>query len=432
MISVHPQDQTYIKQREVLADLEANRVPVVWKKRFWGTPRDWKLLDRLRLFPKLEDVVGHGSVRWIIGQGFQEPGPSDGPKDRKQLSLPTRNLVEARNRHFSLFLLESDCDQLPARTVTVRSRSNTNTEVFRGPHVLISDGFKVAFADFDAAFRQSVRAISGAVADAKLLFFLTAYLNSPLARYYLFHTAANIGVERAKAESGDVLRLPFPLPDDAPSRKRPIELVERAYAENQQAVRQAPKLLSDRAAIVRSCATRLSALVYDYFDIDENERMLVEDTNAILLRSVRRKRALEEIPTLQASTKAVRDQYEAVACATLNDWARSGPYEVHASTETSASSGVAVVTFTRLRRGSEIPQPAPAGDGFVLVFERLQRVLKKQVGTIELLKELKVFDQNKLYVLKPLSQRFWTRSAALNDADQIAESILTQSLRGQR
>src|SRR5262249_50924916 len=158
----------------------------------------------LRLFPKLADVVGHESARWVVGQGFQKPGPSDGPSDRKEIELPTRNLMEARFKHFRLFLLEEDCDKLPSARITVRSRSNTNTEVFRGPHVLITDGFKSAFAAFDTSFRQSVRGIRGPKPDTKLLVFLSAYLNSPLANYYLFHTSANIGVERAKAESGDV------------------------------------------------------------------------------------------------------------------------------------------------------------------------------------------------------------------------------------
>jgi hypothetical protein len=40
-----------------------------------------------------------------------------------------------------------------------------------------------------------------------------------------------------------------------------------------------------------------------------------------------------------------------------------------------------------------------------------------------------VFDSNKLYVVKPIGQRFWTETAALNDADEIAGTILMHSSR---
>jgi hypothetical protein len=35
-----------------------------------------------------------------------------------------------------------------------------------------------------------------------------------------------------------------------------------------------------------------------------------------------------------------------------------------------------------------------------------------------------VFHQSLLYVTKPLGRRFWTRTAALNDADEILGSVL--------
>jgi hypothetical protein len=37
---------------------------------------------------------------------------------------------------------------------------------------------------------------------------------------------------------------------------------------------------------------------------------------------------------------------------------------------------------------------------------------------------LRVFDGRHIHILKPLALRFWTRTAALNDADEIAAAIL--------
>ncbi len=38
---------------------------------------------------------------------------------------------------------------------------------------------------------------------------------------------------------------------------------------------------------------------------------------------------------------------------------------------------------------------------------------------------MKIFDGPRLYVIKPDTCRYWTQSAALNDADEIAGTLLT-------
>ena len=335
LISVYPQDQTWIGLSEVLDDLRADEVPLVWKEHLWGTPRDWKFLDRLRIFHKLGDIVGRQRARkrWMIAQGFQEPGPSDPPEDRKELELPTRKIIEAgRAKHFRLFLLKTDCDTLPSSTLEVRTKSNTNTEVYLGPHVLLTDGFKVAFADFDATFRQSVRGIQGQSHDSDLLVFLAAYLNSPLAHYYLFHTSANLGVERAKVESGDAMRLPFPLPEQSPAADSQ-GIVSRVGDLFQSAVKRTTADPTNRSSVIRSCLNDTNELIYEYFDVDGNERILVEDTNDILIRSVSGvERCPNKSPRLQAVTPAGRDEYIDLLCSTLNEWASYRPLGIVGTT----------------------------------------------------------------------------------------------------
>jgi hypothetical protein len=41
------------------------------------------------------------------------------------------------------------------------------------------------------------------------------------------------------------------------------------------------------------------------------------------------------------------------------------------------------------------------------------------------MRNLKIFDGNELHILKPLERRFWTKTSALNDADEIAAAILS-------
>jgi hypothetical protein len=43
---------------------------------------------------------------------------------------------------------------------------------------------------------------------------------------------------------------------------------------------------------------------------------------------------------------------------------------------------------------------------------------------VEIIRGIKIFDGDRLYLVKPIGQRFWTQTAALNDADEIAGTIL--------
>ena len=92
MISILPQDRASLSVREVLVDLRGDDAPLIWKERYWATPRDRRLLDRLRLYPRLRDVLGQRgkglSKRWIVAEGFEPFGPNDAPETRRELDPP--------------------------------------------------------------------------------------------------------------------------------------------------------------------------------------------------------------------------------------------------------------------------------------------------------------------------------------------------------
>ena len=91
----------------------------------------------------------------------------------------------------------------------------------------------------------------------------------------------------------------------------------------------------------------------------------------------------------------------------------------------SAASGLAVVVLQRSKNGERKPADDTSADGVVPVLDRLRNAFKRELGSVEVLRGVKVFDRDALYVLKPLSRRFWTRTAALNDADEIAAAALS-------
>lgn len=430
VLSVLPQDRTRLKVREILSGLNGDDAPLIWKKSFWATPRDRRLLDRLALMPRLRAIVrqANSSVGkpWFIAEGFQPFGVNDDPKKSRTLDLPSRRVVEATSKHMALFLIEDDCDELAEAKVCVRNRSNKLTTQYLGPHVLVTKGFlRIAFADFNVSFRHAVRGIHGPDSDRDLLAFFAVFLRSKLARYFVFHTASNWGVTRAEVHVDELLRLPFPLPDDDASwhivrtvAKLVTEATEKAQGE-----------FVDREALVRRTQVAAEKLVEEYFDIDPIERLLIADTNRVIIPSVRPTRKRIEVPTIKPSRPEQRESYATRLCETLNGFSPTGKHEVHATTLASTDMGVGVAILEKTRRGETSRKLPDDATPLLPLLRRLETIAVKSLGRIQLVRGVKVFHENLLYVVKPIGQRFWTATAALNDADEIATTILMRSSR---
>lgn len=429
LISVVAEDRTEVRLTNVLADLRKNHASPEWKERFWGTPRDWKLLDRLSDLPRLSDIVGQGrsrnQSRWVIAEGFQPLSEADDPAIARIITLPSRLFISARDVGVKPILDKSDCEQLSEPQACVRRA--LNTAIFKGPHVLVTKGLNVSFADFSVAFRHAVRGIHGPREDRDLLVFLAAYLRSPIARYFLFHTSSRWGIERAEVEVAELLKVPFPLPQQLKSPKEARRLIATVVKKVDGFVRSERAVLTDREGEVRRLQTDCDALLYEYFDIIDVERVLIEDTSNVIIQSILPTRASTTLPTLKEASPDYRKQYVNMLCHALNDWAREGPYRLHGHIHASSRSGVATVILRRTRNGSSPASDDTDDSALIAVLDDLQQTFAKELGSIELLRGVKVFDKDSLYLFKSLAQRFWTRTAALNDADDIAATVLMRS-----
>ena len=430
VISVVPEDRKEIAYRELRRALGDESAPHVWKVRFWATPRDEKLLERLSDLPRLAEITKQprekAEKRWSTAQGFKpEKGDIRNDNSKQNPWTAEQLFIEASSKSIELFVLESDCTALKGRFPWLH-RLPEMTEIFDAPHVLVSQGLHVAYCDFDVVFRHALQGIHGPGKDRDLLSFLAAYLRSPLARYFLFHTSSNWGVGIAKVHLEELLLVPFLLPDGHETPRRAREIVAQVAKGVCEATQRAGQVLADRPGIVQAAQEVANGLIYEYFDLDENERALVEETNIIVIPSTRRSRASDSVPTLRPSTPSTRSDYLTTLCSTLNGWAGKGA-AITGRMHISAWSGVGAV---ELLRGATQLQTASPSAGFLAALERISEAYKTQLGSVELLRGVKVFEKDRLLLFKPLHQRFWTRTAALNDADQIAEAVLTKLGKG--
>jgi len=434
VISVSAQDRNSITVGALLQDLAEPDAPQIWKRHFWATPRDWRLLDRLALYPRLREVASQTTESsekpWRIATGLRTFGDNDPESTRTAYELPTSNFIRTESHSIDLFLLESDCKKLESRMVEVR-RNHQSPEVFTGPHVLFNKGFtQAAFADCDVAFLEAVRGIHGPQKDRNLLVFLATYLRSRIARYFLFHTASNLGIYRPEAHVDEVLRLPFPLPGQLRNEKRATQIIETVVKKVDDATREASADWADRQRIVTDATTEIEPLIEEYFDITPAEKELIRDTVQIVLESIQPARGTKVIKTLAPAPQQMRRAYCDRVCGILTKLLKDNTYIVRGDEIASELTGVGVAAFERVERAKS-SEPFTGLDRELLnTLDTVRKLIPKTHSTLDIVRGVMVFDGPRLYLVKPISQRFWTRTAAMNDADEIASTILMPSPKG--
>jgi hypothetical protein len=446
IISVAPEDRVQIKLREVLHDLEQGKAPLSWKQSLWGTPRDRKFLDRLSSLPKLHDVVDQLTVkpeqrtkRWLIGQGFQPWSETDernnlerirsGKKAQKVHSPQWDSstlFLEGSSRAINLLLMQSDARLV--RDDFKKLRRLPDPKIFKAPHIVISKGLKVAFADFDVVFRHAIQGLHAPVEDTDLLQFLAGILNSNFTRYFMFHTSANWGTERDEIHEEELLRLPFPFPDNTPSPENSQEVLQQASLMMEQLKAQLYENIIGREEIIQNTKDSLYALVCRYYQIDELEQILINDTVQYWIPSSTPNRGSLTIPTLKASSSKERQDYMDLLCQLLNTWSYRSHYQVIGNIVVSLPSGMGVVILQKHERKSvNSSQEEQSSRKLDEILARIAQLLPQHQGSMAFYRNLKIFDGDKLYIIKPLTFRFWSKTFALNDADEIAAAILSHN-----
>jgi hypothetical protein len=433
VITVLPIDRSTVSLKDILEDLDSEDAPQIWKQKFWGSPRDTRLLDRLSLYPRLRDHVRNSRETdskkpWVIAEGFQPVTENDDPEKAKIIKLPSKKFLDAKASNIDLFVLPDDCANLKKDSVVVRGGSNKNTEVFHAPHVLVSAGFtSIAFADFDVAFQDSLRGIHGPESDTDLLAFLTAYLRSPLAKYYLFHTSSSWGIARPLVTVQELLRLPIPFPEQQLDTKRCREIVKKVSRIIKSTSDKARVNFMDRSGIIAQATAEIEPLIYEYFNVQPLERLLIEDTINIIIPSIQPNQKRMPVPTVKASTANQRETYMSRVCEMLNMWAKNGSSVVRGKTFASGSLGLGIVVLEKVSKSDVQSLMKDIEENILESLDRLRKTISQQGGTINPVRGVMVFDQNRLYIVKPIAQRHWTQTAALNDADEIAGTLLIYS-----
>jgi hypothetical protein len=297
---------------------------------------------------------------------------------------------------------------------------------FEPPHVLYSKGGRVAFADFRVLFQHSVYGIHGPATDEQELRFLAALLDSTLAEYFIFHTAASPGQERGDCLIKEVRHLPFPFPDDLrdPTQARAVlrEIADRM----RKAALRIDKSVIGHDETIKELRNECHRLVLDYFGLLDVERILLKEWKEIVLPSCTPS-SQKLVPAHAPSKVEHRDRYVHRLLDTFNSFFPNGPNRFDCTLRLVAEQAdIAIVGLAVSTKMSAVrigPCEEEGHQALDAMLNRLAPHLIQADGAFDLRRGACVFVEEGAYLLLPLKRRFWTETAALNDADTLASAL---------
>lgn len=377
----------------------------------WGTPRDIDLLRKLRKGPTLAKRIAEGVAR-------TREGIISGDRTKPFTELVGRRLFSANEFPTgSGVYLHAENVPLVNDVVMAHSKDSTNFAAFALPQLLIKQGWQIKAGRFQARLVRSaepdgllcIQSYVTVTADTDTLASACLTYNSKLAVYFLQLTSGRMASYRPETTVGDLLNVPLP------PRTGNLDCIRGP--------------------------DDFDAEVFDAFDLKDAERVLIEDMVDIHVADFR---SVFDRPGLRSTSRSTASQFAQPAESepVLTDYARYFTRVLKAGF--GADKGVRakifcppvsetlpfrLVSFELVE--SDIGEPALLPVEAPTLVAEMQRMAEQYrargAGKTGASLITRVYDGHAtaptIFIMKPDAVRYWTRSAALNDADEVSADL---------
>lgn len=397
------------------------RTPAMLKATAFGTARDSWLIEKLEhTFPTLKQLLGNHDLN-ACGQGIQIGG--DGverpPKYYYQLDLVTTST-------YSPLRLKPQALSKFTHEWLHRSKKK-RTEIFKGPLLLCPKGnqanalelgrYGAMVVEQSVLFNESFYGISFAGKELAVAHVLSAILNSSLTSFQLALGGGAWGLERPTVEPNDLLALRVPdLSKVDASLLTAVLSAEAAAAEE-----------PDNTDLIAA----LDHAVCELYGLERDEEVLARD-------GVQRARALlfegraERMTLVKRPSSDDLTIYANEVVRTVNAFLRARgkrhleaiiyPRHIAAGNVIDGIPGVDAVRFAMVAGAPTDVLCVHQGSDEEIA--RLSALLRGQVSAdvppyLNERRQLRIYDEDALFILKPSEVRYWTRTAGLNDGDTV-------------
>lgn len=363
----------------------------IWKIAMWGAPRDLELIAKMQsTFAPMVSFIEENHM--ATAEGFKRGNRKTQCHDFEGLPL-----VDAKT--FKPYYVSSselktvDFDDFECIVKNAR-------EIFATPHLIIKQSHKNGtflseVLDYDAVFNHSLLGVHG---DMNMLKYLSVLIGSRVFSYYHILTNRKWLVERDELEAGDIWQTPIPKPSD--------EEISEACD------------IFDELVILPSKKQKAEKFARHMYRLKEYENYQIDDVIDYVYDYFKNKQ--HSVSFEQPSIDAYKLYYHSIKEVLTNTFGTS----VGLSGDLCfGNAPLSVLVLNIGRQSDKGLNVITSNDRLNEILSSLDSSLVDNKQMVFVRRNLRIYQQDKIYIVKPSQRKYWTYSAACRDADEIFEDV---------
>ncbi len=398
----------------------------IWKIAMWGGIQDFKLIQRLLSdSTKLDDFLKSNNCKTGLGLQYLDKSTK---KLEKGENIPNCYIIPDDINRFISDTFSTINDGLSDKSKILYSKFYKTSvdnlpsikdfrrlgaiDVYVSPHLIIKEGLKdwrvcASYLNKDCSFNSKIFGISHK--DKSFLKGLTCFLNSSLIEYLLYMLSASIGVEREEIKPNEIKSLPIKLSD------ADLDHLCKLFEEYESL----DYLIQKQS--INDFEQEINKIIFNSFSLSKKEEIIISDRMTIAFSQL--KSGLKSIAfhqTLQSENQAFAE----ILCNELNIFLSQSKTMVSATIYDIGLRdplNLVVLHFGDKNKNTEVKN-------LDFLRKNLKNIdlymLQQKSDSIYVQKQVRYFDNDTVYLIKPNQKRFWTRSQAIDDATLLITEII--------
>ena len=363
----------------------------IWKIAMWGAPRDLGLIGKMQsTYAPMASFIKENHM--TTAEGFKRGNKKHQCYDFKGLPL-----VEAKS--FKPYYVSSnelpivDFDDFECIVKNAR-------EIFAAPHLIIKQSHKNGtflseVLDYDAVFNHSLLGVHGNINELK---YLSVIIGSRVFSYYHILTNRKWLVERDELEAGDIWQTPIPSPSDA-------EIAEACE-------------IFDELAISPAKKENAEQFVRHMYRLKEYESYQIDDVIDYVYDYFKKKQ--HSVSFERPNTGAYKLYYDSISEVLTNTFGSSTRLTGDLYF---GDAPLSVLVLNVGQQNDADPNFVKNNDRLNEILLSLDSALADKQKMVFIRRNLRIYQPNRIFIIKPSQRKYWTYSAACRDADEIFEDV---------
>jgi len=394
----------------------------LWKTLVYGSYLDFNFIKRLKNYQTINDKVIKDKAKIENGQGVIVNGKGKKKSSMDYIGAP---FLDARKDVYNFWV-----NPQPQQTWTCKTALRPREpKLFEAPVLLINGGVnkmfenKIAFLRYNAIYSDSFVGVKCIVSqDEYLLYDIASMLSSTLFSYYGLHTFSYLGIERENTNDEEKWSLPFVSNDRLRTSIKRIEQLSKQKHEFS-------KLLNDDHLEneITNEKINLNNILAKVLLFSGPERSLIEYTTNILIPIQMGYKGSEKllIP-IEEHDPYIEDYAQLFIERFAKLFIKIGK---HFYVRISCTKHIIAMFFcVRDETNAESIIWDDTDDNSLLNIA-IQLSSEKVTENLFIQKDIRGFEDDKFYIIKPNEKRLWHRAVGYIDVEEFMDAILKSGRR---